>query len=268
MKNNKSIVYKRQQLILKYLKENNTVKVDDLANILSVSPITVRRDLQIFEDKGIVKRFYGGANLIEGSLNDDPSLSDKSKGYELQKNAIAKYMADIIEDGDTIFMNSSSTALLVFKYLKDKHVIIITNNGKALQAQKDPKVELVLTGGEVYERKQSMVGEYATNILSKIVADKCILGVSGININSGITTSVLQETIVNQMMIKRCQGPIYALADSSKIGVQHNFISGDINKISYIITDSDADIDQIEKLKNKGVNIIIVDPIKNIDLEI
>ncbi|QCX33561.1 DeoR/GlpR transcriptional regulator [Caloramator sp. E03] len=261
MKNSKGVVCKRQQLILQYLNEHKTAKVETLSELLNVSPITIRRDLQIFEEKGIVERFHGGATLIEGALGDDPSLSDSSKNYILQKLAIAKMAASLINDGDTIFMNSSSTALLVLKYLHNKHVIVITNNGKALQVQKDPKVELVLTGGEVYERKQSMVGEFATHILSKVVANKCIMGVSGINIKTGITTSVLQETAVNQMMLKRCSGPVIVLADSSKIGVEHNFISGDLNKVSYLITDSGADPKQLEMLKEKGIEIITVDPL-------
>lgn len=265
MKSSKGIVYKRQQSILQHLKENRSVKVDDLAEELSVSPITIRRDLQLFEEKGIVERFYGGANLIEGALGDDPSLSDASHKYTLQKHAIAKHTADIIEDGDTIFMNSSSTALLVLKYLKDKHVVVITNNGKALQVPKDPKIELVLTGGEVYERKQSMVGEYATHILSKIAANKCIMGVSGVSAQAGITTSVLQETAVNQMMLKRCNGLTYVLADSSKVGVEHNFISGEISQVSCLITDSDADSMQLDILREKGIEIITVDPLDTIE---
>ena len=100
--------------------------------------------------------------------------------YNQKKHIIAKYAADLIDDGDTIFINSSSTALLILQYLGNKRVYVVTNNGKALQSTIGSNVELVLTGGQVYERKQSLVGEFATYILSKITADKCFLGVSGI----------------------------------------------------------------------------------------
>ncbi|MEQ8155271.1 MAG: DeoR/GlpR family DNA-binding transcription regulator [Clostridiaceae bacterium] len=264
MKNSTGIISKRQQLILQKLKENHSVKIDELSKTLSVSPITIRRDLQLFENNGIVERFYGGATLIEGSLGDDPSLSDTSEKLSQQKHAIAKYAASLIEDGDTIFINSSSTALLVLEYVGNKHITVITNNGKALQADSAPNIELVLTGGEVNRRKKCMVGDFATHILSKIAADKCFLGVSGVSAHSGISTSVLQETAVNAMMLKRCTGPKYILADCSKVGKDHNFIIGELGRMSEkmftLITDSGADPHEIERLKEKGIEIIQVNP--------
>ena len=79
--------------------------------------------------------------------------------------------------------------------------MVITNNGKILGMNLSPNVEIILTGGEVYGRKQSMVGDIATQIISKITATKCFIGVSGINANTGISTSVLQETTVNMKML-------------------------------------------------------------------
>lgn len=262
MKNSKGVVYKRQQYILKCLKENQTVQVDELAEKLKISPTTIRRDLQIFEQQNIVKRFHGGAKLVEGNLKEDPAPDTLSPKKISQKHAIAKYAASLIDDGDTIFMNSSSTALLLLKYLKNKHVIVITNNGNAIVTEKDPRVELVLTGGEIYERKQSMVGEFAMHTLNKITANKTFIGVGGISVRGGITTSVLQETPINEMMLKRCIGPCFILAGSSKIGRQHNFMSGSLDKVSTIITNKDADKQELARLRSKGIEIIEVDPIE------
>lgn len=259
MKSPNSGVNKRRQLILESLKETGSVKVLSLAELFSVSPITIRRDLELFEENGIVTRFYGGANLINGALSDDPALSSSSLKHDLQKHAIAKKAASLIKDGDIVFINSSSTALLALQYLEGKHVVVITNNGKALQVDIPPQIELVLTGGEVYERKQSMVGEYATHILSKVTANKCLLGVSGISVGYGITTSVLQETTINQMMITRCHGETIVLADHSKVGKEHNFSSGTIDQISCLITDSNSDTKELESLHKNGVDVMVVD---------
>jgi len=260
MKNSKGVVFKRQQALLKALKENKTVHVDALANELHVSATTIRRDFQLFEKKHMLKRFHGGARLLEGKLQDDPAPETLSPKSVSQKHAIAKYAATLIENGDTVFMNSSSTALLLLKYIKNKRVIIVTNNGNAIAQEKDPQVELLLTGGEVYDRKKSMVGEFALHTLSKIIADKAFIGVGGIS-TGGITTSVLQETAVNELMLKRCQGPCYVLATSSKIGREHNFLSGSIDKISTIITGKDADPAEIERLKSIGIKIVELDPV-------
>lgn len=262
MKNSSGLVSKRQQLILQYLKENGTVKVDDLSKKLGVSPITIRRDLQLFEDNGIVEKFYGGATLVERALDDDPSFSASSEEYVSQKHAIAKRAADLVEDGDIIFINSSSTALLILEYLEDKQVTVVTNNGKALQISSSPNIDLVLTGGEVNRRKLCMVGDYATHLLSKISADKCFLGVSGVSAALGISTSVLQETTINSMMLKKCNGPTIILADSSKVGKNHNFLIGEINRISYLITDSNADPEELELIRTKGIEVLTVNASK------
>lgn len=262
MKNSTGLVSKRQQLILQYLKENGTIKTDDLSKKLGVSPITIRRDLQLFEENGIVEKFYGGARLIEKSLDDDPSFSASSEEYISHKRAIAQRAASLVEDGDIIFINSSSTALLILEYLEDKHVTVVTNNGNALQMSNSPNIDLVLTGGEVNGRKLCMVGDYATHLLSRISADKCFLGVSGVSASLGISTSVLQETAINSMMLKKCSGPAIILADSSKVGKNHNFLIGEINRISYLITDSNADPKEIELIRNKGIEVLTVNDIK------
>lgn len=217
MKNTKSIVSKRREKILDYLKSNESINTNDLAEILEISPLTLRRDLQALDEQGLIVRYYGGAKLANDINNSENILKETDTDLLLnkKKNIIAKYAADLIKDGDTVFINSSSTALLMLKYLGNKRVYIVTNNGKALQVTIPPNVELVLTGGQVYERKQSLVGDFATYILSKITADKCFLGVSGITSDSGISTSVLQETLINHEMINRCNGPVYILADSS-----------------------------------------------------
>lgn len=262
MKNSSGLVSKRQQLILQELKENGTVKVDDLSKKLGVSPITIRRDLQLFEANGIVEKFYGGATLVEKALDDDPSFSNSSEEYVSRKHAIAQCAASLVEDGDIIFINSSSTALLILEYLEDKHVTVVTNNGKALQISSSPNIDLVLTGGEVNRRKLCMVGDYATHLLSRISADKCFLGVSGVSANLGISTSVLQETTINSMMLKKCNGPTIILADSSKVGKNHNFLIGEINRISYLITDSNADSKELGLIKDKGIEVLTVNASK------
>lgn len=259
MKKVQSIVSNRREQILQYLKENKTIKNEELAELLHTSPLTIRRDLQALEEEGLVRRHYGGAILIEDldSINNNSETSPVN--YTKQKSAIAKYASNLIEDGDTIFINTSSTALLILEYLGDKRVVVVTNNGKALQSTIGPNVELVLTGGQVYGRKQSMVGDFATHILSKITASKCFLGVSGIEAHSGISTSVLQETLVNKEMINRCNGPVYILTDSSKVGRHHNFSSGDIDKVSHIITDSDISTEDIETFQQVGIEVTTID---------
>lgn len=257
-KKTQTMVSKRREEILNILKNNKTVKNEELAELLHTSPLTIRRDLQHLENDGLVKRYYGGATLISKPSIVESSI-DVPKDFKKQKHAIAKYAASLIQDGDTIFINTSSTALLILEYLEKKRVVVVTNNGKALQVPLPPNIDLVLTGGQVYGRKQSMIGDFATFILSKISASKCFLGVSGIEASCGITTSVLQETLINKEMINHSIGPVYIVTDSSKIGRHSSFSSGDIDKISHLITDCDVSNESVLQFKNAGIDVSVVD---------
>jgi DeoR/GlpR family transcriptional regulator of sugar metabolism len=261
MKRHKSIVDSRRNRIYQALQESGTVKVDELAATLEVSPLTIRRDLEYFEAKKLVERFYGGAMLVNKFVVKD----NTSQNNALAKHAIAKKAAEFVETGDTLFVNTSSTALLVLKYIRNKRVVIITNNGKAIFADKDPMIQVVLTGGELREPKEAMVGEFAINNLSRVTATKSFLGCSGMTPETGITTAVLQEVAVNEMMLNRCVGPRIIVADSSKIGRDHSIVSGSIDKVTILITDNNADPQVVAAIKANGVTVIQVEPLRSIE---
>ncbi|MEG2543892.1 MAG: DeoR/GlpR family DNA-binding transcription regulator [Longicatena sp.] len=259
MKMNKEVVDTRRNEIMKLIQNKGRMFVDDLAESLQVSPLTIRRDLQFWEEKGAVERFYGGAKLVQNFVaNDDLTLSN-----EAYKHAIAKYAAQYVQEGDTIFINTSSTALLVLKYIKNKRVTVITNNAKAIFIDHDPFVSICLTGGELRIPKESMVGNFALNNLNRVSANKAFLGCSGISATSGMTTAILQEVAINEVMISRSIGEKFILADHTKIGNNHSFISGAINSFDYLITDTLANEEEVNAIKEMGLNTIMLEPLAN-----
>lgn len=261
MKMNKAIVDERRNTIMKEIQVKGQASVDALAISLNVSPLTIRRDLQYWEEMGAVERFYGGARLIQSFVdNDDPQLSN-----EFYKHAIAKYAAQYVHDGDTIFINTSSTALLVLKYLKNKRVTVITNNGKAIFMDHDPLVSICLTGGELRIPKESMVGDFALNNLSRVSSTKAFLGCSGFSVSSGMTTAILQEVAINEVMINRCIGQKFILADHTKVGTNHSFISGSVQSFDFLITDNMANEDELFSIQEKGVKTIMLEPLTYIE---
>lgn len=257
MKMNKEVVSTRRNKIMKEIQCSGQVYVENLADKLHVSPLTIRRDLQYWEELGAVERFYGGAKLIQSFVdNDDPHLSN-----EAYKHAIAKYAAQYVQDGDTIFINTSSTALLVLKYIKNKRVTAITNNGKAIFIDHDPLVSICLSGGELRIPKESMVGDFALNNLNKVSAKKAFLGCSGISVASGMTTAILQEVAINEAMINRCIGQKFILADHTKIGTKHSFVSGFIQSFDYLISDDLANEEELLAIQEQGVKTITLAPL-------
>lgn len=261
MKMNKTIVDNRRKKLMVMIQNQGQVLVEEVANVMNVSSLTIRRDLQYWEEMGAVERFYGGAKLVQ-SFVENNDLENSNEAY---KHAIAKYAAQYVEDGDTIFINTSSTALLVIKYIRNKQCTIITNNAKAVYMNQDPKVSIVLSGGELRFPKESMVGDFALNTINKVTASKCFLGCSGINVESGVTTAILPEVTINEAMVRRCEGAIFVLADHTKVGINHNFTATDLSKINYLITDNKANEQAIEELKEHQITVIKLDGLSKIE---
>lgn len=256
MKVSKAIVNDRRVNIMRLIEEKRSVSVDELVEKYNVSPITIRRDLQYWEDKGAIVRNYGGASLIQEFVEDGE--------YErtIYQKAIAKRAALYIENEDVIFINSSTTALMIVDYIKDKHVTIITNNARAINCTPDPKVSIIFTGGEVRFPKNSMTGDFAVSALNNITATKCFVGCSGLN-EDGISTGLMKEMLINQTMIKRTNGQRFVLCDSTKIGVSYSFYYSTLEGFDYLITDIKADEETVGKVREKtGINVIKVESIK------
>jgi DeoR family fructose operon transcriptional repressor len=145
------------------------------------------------------------------------------------------------------------------KKIKDRDVIIITNNALAASAITNSSAKLISTGGQYSDLSKSFVGDFATRIINMTYANLCILGVNGISSDFGVTTSVYQETMINELMVKRCNGLKIIAADGSKIGKTHCFTSIPINKIDVLVTDSSADKNELAKISSIGIRVILAD---------
>ena len=221
------------------------VFVNNLSEKLKVSPLTIRRDLQVLEDNGFVERFYGGAKFKEEKL----CLREKEDYID----SIAKIASRYIEDNDVIFVNSSKITLKMLEYIHSKNVNVITNNANAVLIN-NPNISVILTGGELNINKKSLTSEFAIKTLNNIVATKCFLGCSGITTN-GFTSIIPQEAYINECMLKRCVGNVFILAETSKIGREYNFLSAPINMINTLITDASPS-DELINIQKKGIKII------------
>lgn len=251
MKVKKKLVNERRENILKLLNEGKSIYINDLTKIFNVSSLTIRRDLDELKDMGLLIRFHGGAKLIDKGL--------KVENYRKKsiKERIAKKAAEYIEEGDIIFINSSSTALMVLECIKDKHVTIITNNANALNLELDPKINLMLTGGTISFPKHTLTGTFTMNNIKTIKADKVIMGVSGVDFEEGITTSVIEEVEVNRYMLHNSSKERIIVAESDKFNHIDNFRSSSINSVTKIVTDHCLELKTINRLERMGIQVVI-----------
>lgn len=247
MKREKAFVDRRRQKVLELLKENPEIRVDELAKMVDVSVVTIRRDLQYLAEEKQIIRFYGGAKVNQ---TDDP-VDDITRSRE----NIARYAASLVEDGDSIFINTSRNALEMIRYIKHKNVTVITNNGRAIHQEKGDGVSIILTGGELRYPKEAMVGDFATRNLQNIFAKKAFVGCSGISARAGMTTEIANEVNVNQLMIEHATQEVYILADHTKVGRNSSFTSCTIDKVQHLITDDLASEEELESIRANGVNV-------------
>jgi DeoR/GlpR family transcriptional regulator of sugar metabolism len=261
MRSSRSAVETRRTRLLKSLYEAGAVNVQQTAKEMGVSPLTVRRDLLKLEEVEQISRFYGGASLCRKDGNGEGNIF--SSAYTLNKLAIARYAAGLVENGDTIFINTSSTAVGIIPFITAKHVTVITNNARAMDEKLPKDMNLIFTGGEMRFPKEAMVGDFAVNNLSTVTASKCFLGCNGLTAHEGVTTAVMQEASINHLMLTRVMGPRYILADKSKIGRRLNFIYGSLKEITMLITDTEAPAQLIEELKGT-IRIHQVEPLRKL----
>ena len=254
MKSSKGVVFKRQQRILHLLQENTEMSVEDLSKELEVSEITIRRDLQQFEDQGVVERFYGGARFLAGKIKQE---NVEQIQYNSMKKNIARRAAGLVRDHNMVFINSGSTAFLLLNFLADANVTILTNNGRSIFKKPSTKASIVISGGEIFEQKKSLVGDFAINSFSKARADICFLGVGGISKN-GISTYALPETAVNRVILERTTGHRIIVTEGFKVGRDSNFHTADCNMITHLITDHTADPETVAYLKSIGVKVLFI----------
>lgn len=251
MKRERAYVDNRRNKILEVMEAQPEVKVEELAKMFDVSLVTVRRDLQYLEDQKKLTRFYGGAAIKDKEEQEQ----DEVKFY---RDLIARYAATLVEDGDTLFINTSATALGMVPYLKGNNITVITNNGKAIHCDYKNGVSVILTGGELRYPKEAMVGDFAIRNLQTVYAKKTFVGCSGISEECGMTTEIANEVNINELMMKNALKENYILADHTKIGRNSSFISCTLDCIHNVITDELASPEQVEMLREKGIKVHIV----------
>lgn len=250
MKKSRAEVEARQKDILAMVGERGEISVAELAQKLGVSLLTIRRDLQCLEEEALLERFYGGVRR-GGNLKTEEA-ADKAAAC---CDRIAKYAASLVGDGDSIFINTSSTALRIIPYIKSRNVTVITNNGNAIHVPHQPDLSIILTGGELRYMKGAMVGDYALASLSRVIAKKCFVGCSGLSLESGMTTENANEVNTNEMMLNRVTDRAYILADHRKIGKKSSFVSWPIENVTDVITDTETADQAARQFEQSGIRI-------------
>lgn len=256
MKNTMSAINERRNHIISFIDTNRTVSVNELAEALGVTNVTIRKDLDALALDGRIERTFGGAKKICIPPANDGTAS--SNLYVARQRALAEAAASFIKRDEIILINSSTTASYVVEYIDDTPVTIISNNARLLSRAINPHTILLMTGGQILPGRSSLSGPYAVDILNRNHAAKCIIGVRGISISGGITSPMLEESIINQTMIRQTTGSVIVIAASYKIGRDDSFCICGLDKVDILVTDSQITEKDKAAFENLGIQVVAV----------
>lgn len=247
----------RRIKILELIREDGHAKVQQLSKIFGVTEVTIRQDLEMLDQLGYIQREHGGAFLKDvGSFAKTGKLFNQTRMDE--KREIARKAVAFIHENDIIILDSGSTTTEIAKLLLNyKNLTVITNAlNIALILGENPGINLVVTGGEFKAPTLSLTGQMSADIIKTLHANKLFLATAGISSDLQLTYPSLSDLVVKQAMIESSD-QVFLVADSSKIGVSAFASLGPITLANFFITDSMITEEQLEKLKESGINILL-----------
>lgn len=230
----KDILEKR---LLELLENKEFIKIEDLSDILSVSPSTVRRKLSDLQSRGLVQRLRGGAKISD-EKNYFPKFSFRSHMNSLEKKKIALTAIKLIKNGDVIFLDGSTSAFFIAEYLSEfKNIKVFTNGIDTLSLLAKYNINAYSTGGHVSEENPSvLVGHYADKMIKNIKADISFFSAQSIGKDGEIFDCFEQENVLRLSMIENSHVSV-CLCDSTKFGRTAPFRLCSLNNVDYIVSD-------------------------------
>lgn len=231
--------FERKKIITEEL-EKGTVFVSELSKLLNVSEITIRRDLLALEKEGEIIRLHGGAaQLISRDTTRETPMGHREGLYNEEKEKISKYAADLVEDGDVIFIDSGTTTKRMLKYLVKKKVTIVTNGYQNIEESLDKNLNITLIGGELKKETYAFVGAITSRVLDMYYFDKCFIGANGVDKKFGLSNADPNESLIKEQAIKRSKQS-FVLSDYSKFSNTSVFKFADIGDAIIISNQNDG----------------------------
>ncbi|WP_088103231.1 DeoR/GlpR family DNA-binding transcription regulator [Halalkalibacter urbisdiaboli] len=242
------LTFERQERILSLLKEKSIIKIQEIVEATGASESTIRRDLTDLETARKLKRIHGGATLLKKKL-EEPTVAEKTVKNNQEKLKIAEKAAQMVDDGDCLFLDAGTTTIEIIPYLKGKNIVVVTNGLMNISKLLDAEIETHVIGGYVKSGTRAFVGRGALQTLETFRFDKAFIGTNGVSIEDGFTTPDSQEAFIKEMAMKYARES-YILADHTKFG-ETSFSKFAKLLEATIITSEKVEQDYLNKLRAK-----------------
>jgi DeoR/GlpR family transcriptional regulator of sugar metabolism len=246
--------YERRQSLLELLRTQPGLRVPDIARMLEISEGTVRNDLNALESEGYLTRVHGGAVLNDATQTVNAAFGVRHQEHAREKNWIGAGAAKLVEDGDSILLDASSSAYYLALNLKDRsHLRVVTNGIEVarLLAQ-NPTNTVILIGGVVRLDGSSVTGLLSEQIIDELHIQKAFVSCSGFSVERGLTEVHLEEAQLKRKALESAR-QVFALIDSSKLGHEDLTIFARSIQITHLFTDTGLSEEWKTRLQWAGI---------------
>jgi DeoR/GlpR family transcriptional regulator of sugar metabolism len=251
-------VQERRHDILDNVQRTGRASVADLSQAFGVSEVTIRADLQMLAEQGLLVRTHGGA-IPANRLSPELSLALRRQQQTLAKDHIGEAGAALIEDGDAVYLDTSSTALAIARHLAHhRHVTVITNSIAIVQELIDyPHLAVVVPGGRLRAETASLIGIDGLDFVRRFNIQKGFFGAHGLTMDEGLTDVSVDEADVKRVLVGLCR-QVVAVLDATKWGRVGVASFAPLDQIDTIITDHDAPAELVAQARATGVDVLLV----------
>jgi len=248
----------RRTKILELLEKHGQITVGNLSKRFKTSEVTIRNDLKALNQRGLIRRAHGGAVKI-ATVSMDPSLKIKAELHADEKRRIGAAAAEMINDGDSVILDSGTTTHQIARQIKHKKDLKVITNGLniAMELFGAKDIQLIFLGGVIRQNSLSAVGHFAEDILAQLSADKVFLAVDACDLDFGLSTPNVEESQVNQAMARIAKEKIL-VADSSKFGKRSLSRIVPLSDIDVIITDRGLPSEIQNELRARELKLVLV----------
>ena len=227
----------RRRAIVELVNREGRVLVTDLSQQFGTSQVTIRKDLELLHEQGLLHRSHGGALPVREGALEDPTLREKEQLHRREKLHIAAAAVRFVKEGQVVVLDSGTTTTAIARALRGfRNLTIVTNAVNIAAELSNTTVEVILTGGTLRKNSFSLVGPIAEETLHHLNADLLFLGVDGFDVQYGLSTPNLLESKVNRVMLEVSRQRI-AVCDSSKFGRRSLSLIGPASSVHGVITD-------------------------------
>lgn len=246
----------RRQAILDWLREEKSATVKALSLKFYIGEATIRRDLEKLEKAGLINRTYGGAVLLEGQHAEVP-LSVREVEHKQEKGLIAELAAKLVNSGEILILDSSSTTMRMIPFLRQyTELTIITNGAKtAVDIAEETNFNVYCTGGKMRENSLSYIGESANAFFERFNADTVFFSCRALSMNKGIADSNEQEAKLRRLMIESSRKSVL-LCDHTKFDKTSFCKIGDLDDIDVLVTDERPPNEWLDFLDDRNVQLV------------